>query len=153
MAGSVSQWSRRVLRGAFYLFVFVVTAASLSPVRELWDEILGPPNAQLLIVTSTPLTEVTVNYEGRVIGQRPDPWSRRVQDYAAYPDMRARTLRPTLLITWEGPNGAASVSQTMRQFDSGRICLYVLRLDATGVPIAPEPRDEFSPFWWTCGMR
>jgi hypothetical protein len=85
MAGSANQWARCVLRWAFYIYVVGLTAASLPPVRAVWDDILQPPNAQLLIVTAVPLYDVTVIYDGRIIKQRPGSFIRDVVDYGKKP--------------------------------------------------------------------
>ena len=85
MAGSANQWARCVLRWAFYLYVVGLTAASLPPVRAVWDDILQPPNAQLLIVTAVPLHGVTVIDDGWIIKQRPGSFIRDVVDYGKKP--------------------------------------------------------------------
>lgn len=153
MAGSFNQWAKCVLRWAFYIYVVVLSAASLPPIRAVWDDIFQPPNAQLLIVTPVRLHDVTVVYDGRVIKQRPGSFIRVVAGYGAYPDMRTRKFEPMIQVSWVGPDGPRSVSRTMRQVDSGPECLYVLRLDAAGVPIAPDQRTELAPFWWNCFSR
>jgi hypothetical protein len=106
-----------------------------------------------LIVTGAPLRDVRVIYDGRSIKERPDPYVRDVWDYAAFPDMRTRKFEPIIQVSWEGPDGPRSVSRAMRQFDSAPECLYVLRLDAAGVPMAPNERTELAPFWWHCFSR
>jgi hypothetical protein len=144
---------RRILVSAFVVYALVMTAATLSPVREVWDEILGPNEAQFFIVTAASIDNVSVTYDGRHREPRPGWHASTIKDYAAFPNLRTRAVQPVLHVSWEGPDGARSLSRVMRQFDSGRVCLYVLSLDSAGVPISPEPSDEFSPFWWTCHLR
>jgi hypothetical protein len=144
------RWARRVLRWAFAAYVLVVTAAALTPIREAWDEILGPNEAQLIIVTDVPIRNVSVTYDGQPIEERPRWVTRDVQDYAAYPNMRVNVFEPILEVSWEGPGGPRSISRVMRHFDWGRRCLFVLKLDAAGEPIVPERPDGRSPFWWNC---
>ncbi|MBY0332356.1 MAG: hypothetical protein K2X49_17010 [Acetobacteraceae bacterium] len=131
----------------------VLTAAALPPIRQAWDEIFGPNEAQLVIVSAAPIRNVSVTYDGRTIEPRPGWPTRDVHGYAAFPAMRTRIFEPVLHVSWEGPSGPLSVSRIMRQADSGRVCLYVLNLDNAGVPVGPEPPGALSPFWWTCHSR
>lgn len=153
MLRSGRQWAKRALWWALAVYAVIVTAAVLPPIRQAWDEIFGPNDAQLVISSAAPIRNVSVTYDGRTIEPRPGWPTRDVQSYAAFPAMRTRVVQPVLQVSWEGPDGARSVSRIMRQFDSGPVCLYVLNIDAAGIPIGPEPPDEFSPFWWTCYSR
>jgi hypothetical protein len=135
------------------VYALIMTIAALQPVRRAWDEIFGPNDAQLIIVSAVPIRNVSVTYDGRSIVSRPDWPTKDLQGYATFPAMRTRIFEPVLSVSWEGPDGARSVSRVMRQADSGRVCLYVLNLNFAGVPIGPEPPDELSPFWWTCYSR
>ena len=153
MIADNNQGARRVPRWLLPVYAVVVTGLALQPVRQAWDELFGPNDAQLVIVSAAPIRNVSVTYDGRRIDRRPDWPTSDVQSYATFPAMRTRIFEPGLSVSWEGPDGARSVSRIMRQFDSGRVCLYVLNLDSAGVPIGPEPPDEFSPFWWTCYSR
>ncbi|MBY0339196.1 MAG: hypothetical protein K2X11_21465 [Acetobacteraceae bacterium] len=130
-----------------------MTAAALPPIRQAWDEIFGPHDAQLVIVSAAPIRNVSVTYDGRMIEPRPGWPTRDVQSYAAFPAMRTHAFEPLLQVSWEGPSGPVSVSRVMRQADSGRLCLYVLKLDARGTPMGLDPPDALSPFWWTCHSR
>ncbi|QYU68388.1 hypothetical protein J4558_26895 [Leptolyngbya sp. 15MV] len=131
-------------------FALGVSAAALLPVQEVWDEFARPHEAQFFVVTATPIRNLVVTYDGKRIEQRPGWPTRDVVGYAAFPGMRASVLEPVLSVSWEGPNGPQSISRAMRQFDSGRLCLYVLNLDGSASPIELERPDNFSPFWWTC---
>lgn len=154
MAGrSPSPKGNSVLRWALAVCALVMTAAALPAVRHTWDEVFGPNDAQLVIVSAAPIRDVSVTYDGRVIEPRPGRPTLDFQTYGTFPGMRTRVVGPVLHVSWNGPSGAQSVSRIMRQFDSGRVCLYVLNLDAAGMPIRVEPADEFSPFWWTCHSR
>lgn len=153
LLAKLSQWAKRAFWWALVAYALVITIAALQPVRQAWDEIFGPNDAQLVIVSAAPIRNVSVTYDGRRIDRRPDWPTSDVQSYATFPAMRTRIFEPVLSVSWEGPDGPRSVSRVMRQADSGRVCLYVLNLDPAGVPIGPEPPDEFSPFWWTCYSR
>lgn len=131
----------------------VMTIAAMQPVRDAWDEIFGPNDAQLVIVSAGLIRNVSVTYDGRRIGSRPDGPTKDLQGYAAFPAMRTRVFAPVLGVSWEGPDGPRSVSRIMRQADSGRVCLYVLNIDSGGIPVTHEPADALSPFWWTCSAR
>jgi hypothetical protein len=144
---------KRVVRWGLAAYALVMTAAALPQIRQAWDEIFGPTDAQLVIVSAAPISNVIVTYDGRRIDRRPDGATSDVQSYATFPAMRTRIFEPVLSVSWEGADGPRSVSRVMRQADSGRVCLYVLNLDSAGVPIGPEPPDQFSPFWWTCYSR
>lgn len=150
MASRLGRGAKRALRWALLAYALVMTIAALPSVRENWDAIFGPNDVQLLIVTAAAIRDVSVIYDGRRIEPRPGSPMREIRSYAAFPAMRTRNLRPVLQVVWEGPQGRRSVSQIMQQYDSGRVCLYVLNLDSTGVPVGPAPPDEHSPFWWTC---
>ena len=153
MPPKTSQGAKCALRWALVAYALIMTIAALQPVRQAWDEIFGPNDAQLIIVSATPVRNVSVTYDGRRIERRPDWPTGDMQSYATFPAMRTRIFEPVLSVSWEGPGGARSVSRVMRQADSGRVCLYVLNLDSAGVPIGPEPPDGLSPFWWTCYSR
>ena len=153
MLAKTSQGAKHALSWALIAYAIVMTMAALQPLRETWDEISGQHDAQLVISSAAPIRNVSVTYDGRSIEPRPGWPTRDVQSYAAFPAMRTRVVQPVLQVSWEGPDGARSLSRIMRQFDSGRVCLYVLNLDSAGTPIGPEPPDEFSPFWWTCYSR
>ena len=153
MLAKTSQGTKHAQSWALMAYAIVMTIAALQPVRQAWDEIFGPNDAQLVIVSATPVRNVSVTYDGRSIVSRPDWPTKDLQGYAAFPAMRTRIFEPVLSVSWEGPDGSRSVSRVMRQADSGRVCLYVLNLDSAGVPIGPEPPDGLSPFWWTCYSR
>lgn len=153
MLAKTSQGAKCALWWALGAYALIMTIAALQPVRQAWDEIFGPNDAQLIIVSATPVRNVSVTYDGRRIERRPDWPTGDMQSYATFPAMRTRIFEPVLSVSWEGPGGARSVSRVMRQADSGRVCLYVLNLDSAGVPIGPEPPDGLSPFWWTCYSR
>lgn len=153
MVASGRQGAKRALWRALSVYAVVMTAAALQPIRHAWDEIFGPNDAQLVIISPATIRHVTVTYDGRRIASRPDWPMNNLHGYAAFPAMRTRIFEPVLSVSWEGPDGARSVSRVMRQADSGRVCLYVLTLDAAGIPIRPEPPDEISPFWWSCYSR
>jgi hypothetical protein len=145
--------AKRVLRWALVVCALLLTASWLMPVQRAWDDLLGPNEAQLLIVSAAPIRNVSVTYDGQAIESRPGWPTGGASRYAAFPDMRTRAYEPVLRVSWEAPDGPRSVSQVMRQADSGRLCLYVLHLDAAGIPVSPEPPDPLSPFWWTCHSR
>jgi hypothetical protein len=153
MLASDRQRGRRVLFRALLAYALVATAAAMPGVRQAWDEIFGPNDAQLVIISAAPIRNVLVTYDGRPIERRPDGPTRDVQSYAVFAAMRTRALQPVLHVSWESQGEGRSLSRTMRQFDSGRVCLYVLTLDPAGVPAPPERPDEFSPIWWTCYSR
>lgn len=153
MLTKTGQGAKSALWWTLAAYAFFMTIAALQPVRQAWDEIFGPNDAQFIIVSATPIRNVSVTYDGRGIAPRPDWPTRDIQRYAAFPAMRTRAFEPVLHVSWEGPDGPRSVSRVMRQADSGRVCLYVLNLDSAGIPIGAEPPDEFSPFWWTCYSR
>ena len=134
-------------------YALLMTVAALPSVREGWDAIFGPNDAQLLIVTAAEIRDVSVIYDGRRIAPRPGSPMREIRSYAAFPTMRTRRFEPVLQVSWEGPSGPMSVSRVMRQADAGRLCLYVLTLDSTGAPVTGEPPSALSPFWWTCYWR
>lgn len=144
---------KRMLRLALVVYAVVMTLAALSPVRAIWDEFLGPNEAQLLIVSPAAIRNVSVIYDGRPIEQQPGWPTRELTGYAAFPGMRTRVFEPLLNVSWDGPSGPMSVSRSMRQADSGRLCLYVLSLDAAGAPVDKERPDALSPFWWSCYSR
>lgn len=153
MLRSGGHWAKRALWWALAVYAVIVTAAVLPPIRQAWDEIFGPNDAQLVLVSAAPIRNVSVTYDGRLIEPRPGWSTRDVQSYAAFPAMRTRAFEPVLQVSLEGPSGPVAVSRVMRQADSGRVCLYVLNLDAQGTPVGPEPSDALSPFWWTCHSR
>jgi hypothetical protein len=153
MLASDRQRGRRVLFRVLLAYALVATAAAMPGVRQAWDEIFGPNDAQLVIVSEALIRNVRVTYDGREIGSRPDWPIEELIGYAAYPAMRTRLFEPLLTVTWEGPNGARSVSRVMRQSDSGRVCLYVLSIDSDGDPAAREPSGSMAPFWRTCYSR
>ncbi len=125
----------------------------MPPVRQAWDDVFGPNEAQLVIVSAAPIRNVSVAYDGHIIGPRVGWPTGDVPRYAMFPPMRTRAFEPVLQVSWEGPSGSLSVSRVMRQADSGRLCLYVLNLDTAGAAVGPEPPDALSPFWWTCHSR
>jgi hypothetical protein len=147
------QTTKRAAWWALAGYALLATAAALPPIRQAWDSMFGPFDAQLVIVSAAPIRNLGVTYDGRRIDRRPDWPTNDVQGYATFPAMRTRVVEPILSVSWDGPNGPRSVSRAMRQADSGRVCLYVLNLDSAGVPISPEPPDQVSPFWWTCHAR
>ena len=153
MLAKTSQGAKHALSWALMAYAIVMTMAALQPVREAWDEIFGPNDAQLIIVSAAPIRNVSVTYDGRSIVSRPDWPTKDLQGYAAFPAMRTRLFEPVLSVSWDGPDGARSVSRVMRQADSGRVCLYVLNIDSAGVPVSQERLDALSPFWWTCYSR
>ena len=153
MLANDHQGAKRALWWALAVYALLMTATALPPVRQAWDEIFGPHDAQLVIVSATPIRNVSVAYDGRAIEPRPNWPTRDVRRYAAFPAMRTRAFEPVLHVSWEGPSGPVTVSRVMRQADSGRFCLYVLNLDARGTPVGPESPDALSPFWWTCHPR
>ena len=153
MLASGHQGVKRARCWALAVYALLMTAAALPPIRQAWDEIFGPHDAQLVLVSAAPIRNVSVTYDGRLIAPRPSWPTRDVQSYAAFPAMRTRAFEPVLQVSWEGPDGPRTVSRVMRQADSGRQCLYVLNLNAGGIPVGAEPPDEFSPFWWTCYSR
>jgi hypothetical protein len=148
-----SQGAKCALWWALVAYALIMTIAALQPVRQAWDEIFGPNDAQLIIVSAAPIRNVSVIYDGRSIVSRPDWPTNDLQGYAAFPAMRTRLFEPVLSVSWDGPDGARSVSRVMRQADSGRVCLYVLNIDSAGVPVSQERLDALSPFWWTCYSR
>jgi hypothetical protein len=139
-----------MLRSALVVYAIVMTLAALSPLREVWDELLGPNEALLVIISPSLVRDVRVTYGGRPIQPRPQPPSRDVFGYATFPALRTGVLEPVLQVSWDGPSGPMTVTRSMRQFDSGRRCLYVLELDSNGAPVGQQEPDDFSPFWWTC---
>ncbi len=144
---------KRVLWRALVAYALLMTAAALPPIRQGWDEIFGPNDAQLVIISAVPLRNVIVTYDGQFIDPRPGWPTRDLQRYTTFPAMRTRAFEPVLEVSWDGPSGPATVSRIMRQNDSGRLCLYVLDVDATGTAAGPEPPDALSPFWWSCHSR
>ena len=153
MLAKTSQGAKHALSWALMAYAIVMTMAALQPVREAWDEIFGPRDAQLIVVSAAPIRNVSVTYDGRSIVSRPDWPTKDLQGYAAFPAMQTRRFEPVLSVSWDGPDGAQSVSRVMRQADSGRVCLYVLNIDSAGVPVSQERLDALSPFWWTCYSR
>ena len=145
--------AKRVLRWLLLACAMLSAALAVQPVHEAWDEIFGPNDAQLIIVSAAPIRNVSVTYDGRSIVSRPDWPTKDLQGYAAFPAMQTRRFEPVLSVSWDGPDGAQSVSRVMRQADSGRVCLYVLNIDSAGVPVSQERLDALSPFWWTCYSR
>jgi hypothetical protein len=139
----IRTWFCGLLAGLAAAYLFHV-------VSEAFDEEFGPPEAQLIVTSEAPLLDVHVSYDGRVIASRPGLTRGSEPSYALFPMMRTRKFEPVLQISWRTASGQQSLSQPMRQFDSGRLCLYVLRLDQAGDPVPPEPPDSHSPFWWTC---
>jgi len=145
--------AKRALSWTLAVSVLVLVVWALPSIRQAWEESFGPNDAQLIIVSAAPIRDVNVTYDGRRIEPRPGGSTRDVQDYAAFPGMRTRAVEPALQVSWDGPSGPATVLRAMRQPDSGRVCLYVLKLDAAGMPVGPEPPDTLSPLWWTCHSR
>ena len=133
------------------LYAVLATIYCFEPVRAALDDFIGPNEAQLMVVAEEPvrLRDITVSYDGRTIDARPGMVGSQIQ-YLLFPRLRSRKLQPMLQISWRTASGQVLISQPMQQFDSGRLCLYVLRLDRAGNAIAPERSDAHSPFWWDC---
>jgi hypothetical protein len=144
-------WVRRVFGWALPIYAFVMTMAAWPAMRATFDHALGPHDAQLLIVSDASIRNIRVTYDGWPIEARPailpHGWS---PGYFLFREMRSFSPRPIIALSWDGPAGPESLSHVMRQFDSGRLCLYVLRLDEGGRPIPPDREDELAPFWWSC---
>jgi hypothetical protein len=130
-------------------YALLMTGLAIPSVRDFADEIFGPSEAQFVLVSDVPLLRVHVTYDGQDVPPRPRWGQGAAPNYATFAPLRTRGFEPTLFVSWETGAGRASVSATMRQTDDRR-CLYVLRIDATGRVLPPEPVDARSPFWWTC---
>jgi hypothetical protein len=144
-------WVRRLFGWALPLYAFVMTIAAWPAMRATFDDALGPNDAQLLIVSDAPIRNIRLTYDGRPIKARPAILPLRPSPgYFLFREMRSFSPRPMIELSWDSPAGPESLSQVMRQFDSGRLCLYVLRLDEGGKPIPPERGRELAPFWWSC---
>ncbi len=154
-ADAAAPWARtrRWLRRLAPLGLLALVASCIPPAVELWDELLGPNEAQLVVIAEAPIRRLHVTYDGRAVPSRPHLLVDEVQGYVLFPALRTRALEPVLQVAWEAAGSPRSVSVAMRQFDSGRICLYVLRLDAAGEPVPPRPLDRHAPIWWTCHMH
>lgn len=142
----VRTWFCGVLAGLAMAYVFGV-------VRQALDDIIGPPEAQLIVTSEAPLLDVRVRYGGREIAPRPGWVPGSHIGYALFPAMRTRSYETILEVTWKTQIAERSVSQVMRQNDAGRLCLYVLRLDTAGNPVPLEPTGSPPPFWWDCHSR
>lgn len=149
MAPDGQQRSTRVLFGIVGVYALLITGWAIPTVRDLIDKFFGPNEAQLVLVSDTPLLRVRVTYDEREVLPRPNWGPGAAPTYATFTPLRTRAFEPTLSVSWETNEGRASVSRTMRQTDHRR-CLYVLRIDAAGRALPPEPTDAHSPFWWTC---
>ena len=138
-----------VLLGIVGTYALFVTGLAIPSVRDLLDEFFGPNEAQLVLVSDTPLLRVRVTYADHEVMPQPNWGSGAAPTYATFAPLRTRAFEPTLSVSWETSESRASVSRTMPQSDHRR-CLYVLRIDAAGHALPPEPTDAHSPFWWTC---
>lgn len=150
MPSDVNQGRSRVRSWVCGLIAGLAVAYFFGAMREGLDDIIGPSEANLIVISDEPLLDVHVSFDGRVIASRPGLPRGRESSYALFPMMRTRKFEAVLQISWRTASGQRSLSQPMRQFDSGRLCLYVLRLDQAGNPVPPEPPNSHSPFWWTC---
>ena len=130
-------------------YALLMTALAIPSVRDFADEVFGPSEAQFVLISDEPLLRVHVTYDGEEVRPRPSWEQGAAPNYATFAPLRTRSFEPTLFVSWETRAGRASVSATMRQTDHRR-CLYVLRIDAAGRALPPEPIDARSPFWWTC---
>ncbi len=150
---SVEQQGRSCIRTWFCgLLAGVAAAYVFHVVSEAFDEVLGPPEAQLIVTSEAPLLDVQVRYGGRVISPRPGWVPGGHIGYALFPAMRTRDYETILEVTWRTLSEERSISRPMQQF-SHRMCLYVLRLDQFGNPIELNRPDPHSPFWWDCYFR
>lgn len=149
MSSDRQQGATRVLLGVVGACALLVTGLVIPSVRDLIDEFFGPNEAQLVLVSDTPPLRVRVTYDDGEVVPRPNWGPGAAPTYATFAPLRTRAFEPTLSVLWETSEGRASVSRTMRQTDHRR-CLYVLRIDAAGRALPPEPTDARSPFWWTC---
>lgn len=153
MENGKRHWVRRVFGWALPLYAFVMTMAAWPAMRATFDEVLGPHDAQLVIVSAAPIRDIRVTYDGWPIRARPGILQRDSSPgYFVFGEMRAFGWQPRIEVSWTGPSGPESLTQTMRQFDSFRLCLYVLQLDADGKPVPPSEsgRTGLEPFRASC---
>jgi hypothetical protein len=143
----------RALRFAMLGYAALLSLYVFTGFGELLDDLFGPPEARLFIISEAPLKNLRVTYNGNNIEPRPGAAQQAFGRYTSFHPLRARIWEPLLEVSWEAESGASgAVRRPMRQF-SDKYCLYVLRIDALAVPETDRPDDPFSPFWWTCYFR
>lgn len=114
--------------------------------------------ASLVVVSDTRLLDMQVTYDGKAA--RPWPASTFIRGGQPfdllYPRLVSYGRLPRLVVTWRTAFGPGRAEVEVEQ-DNDPICLYVLRLDAQGVPVIRSTNPAYlhsAPFEVAgCGRR
>jgi hypothetical protein len=140
------------------IYALILSAVVFTGFGQFLSDLFGED--RLVVINDADLKWIEVTYDGRAVKPKPGFGSGFVPEYITFVPMHAVTsTEPVLTIRWETRSGEpGSISRPMPMVDD-RLCLFVLRIDASGKVFDFKPPDRFSelerrqrraPFWWTC---